>query len=94
VTGLTYNMVRRLRDAVAVAEQLQAGQNAAQVKKTLRMPPRAADKFLKDVAARDVTALRRGLAALADLELESRGGGGGVLSEDTAALRAVLSAAV
>ena len=54
VTGLTYNMVRRLRDAVAVAEQLQAGQSAAQVKKTLRMPPRAADKFVKDVAARDV----------------------------------------
>ena len=54
VTGLTYNMVRRLRDAVAVAEQLHAGQSPAQVKKTLRMPPRAADKFLKDVAARDV----------------------------------------
>ena len=54
VTGLTYNMVRRLRDAVAVAEQLQAGQSAAQVKKTLRMPPRAADKFVKDVAARDL----------------------------------------
>ena len=43
-------MVRRLRDAVAVAEALQAGQSAAQVKKTLRMPPRAADKFVKDVA--------------------------------------------
>jgi DNA polymerase-3 subunit delta len=94
VTGLTYNMVRRLRDAVVVAEQLEAGQNAAQVKKTLRMPPRAADKFVKDVAARDVASLRRALAALADLEVESRGGAGGVLSEDTTALRAVLSAAV
>ena len=93
VTGLTYNMVRRLRDAVAVAEQLQAGQNAAQVKKTLRMPPRAADKFVKDVAARDVNSLRRALAAMADLEVESRGGAGGVLSEDTTAVRAVLSAA-
>ena len=93
VTGLTYNMVRRLRDAVAVAEQLQAGQSPAQVKKTLRMPPRAADKFLKDVAARDVNSLRRALAAMADLEVESRGGAGGVLSEDTTALRAVLSAA-
>ena len=58
------------------------------------MPPRAADKFLKDVAARDVVSLRRALAALADLEVESRGGAGGVLSEDTAALRAVLTAAV
>ena len=34
----------------------QAGQSPAQVKKTLRMPPRAADKFVKDVAARDVEA--------------------------------------
>ena len=55
VTGLIYNMVRRLRDAVAVAEAARRpARAAAQVKKTLRMPPRAADKFVKDVAARDV----------------------------------------
>jgi hypothetical protein len=30
---------------------------------------------------------------MADLELESRGGGGGALSEDSVAVRAVLSAA-
>jgi hypothetical protein len=30
---------------------------------------------------------------MADLELESRGGAGGVLSEDTAAVRAVIGAA-
>ncbi len=89
VTGLIYNMVRRLRDGVAVAEALQAGQSAAQVKKGLRMPPRAADKFVKDVASRDVEALRRALSAMADLEVESRGG---ELSEDTEAVRAVLIA--
>jgi DNA polymerase-3 subunit delta len=89
VTGLIYNMVRRLRDGVAVAEALQAGQSAAQVKKGLRMPPRAADKFVKDVAARDVEALRKALAAMADLEVQSRGG---ELSEDTEAVRAVLIA--
>jgi DNA polymerase-3 subunit delta len=87
VTGLIYNMVRRLRDGVAVAEALQAGQSAAQVKKGLRMPPRAADKFVKDVAARDVEALRKALAAMADLEVQSRGG---ELSEDTEAVRAIL----
>ena len=54
---------------------------------------RAADKFVKDVATRDVEALRRALAAMADLEVETRGGAGGVLSEDTAAVRAVLAAA-
>jgi DNA polymerase-3 subunit delta len=91
VTGLTYNIVRRLRDAVAVAELLAAGQSAAQVKKSLRMPPRAADRFVKDVGARDVESLRKALTALADLEVETRGGG--ELGEDTAALRAVLTAA-
>jgi DNA polymerase-3 subunit delta len=89
VTGLIYNMVRRLRDAVTIADALQNGQSAAQVKKTLRMPPRAADKFLKDVQARDPEALRKALAAMADLEVETRGGD---LSEDTEAVKAVLIA--
>jgi DNA polymerase-3 subunit delta len=92
VTGLIYNMVRRLRDAVAIADALQAGQAPAQVKKTLRMPPRAADKFVKDVAAREPEALRRALASMSDLEAATRGHGGGGLSEDTAAVRAVLAA--
>ena len=74
VTGLIYNMVRRLRDAVAIADALQQGQSTAQVKKTLRMPPKAADKFVKDVQARDVETLRKALAAMADLEVNSRGG--------------------
>ncbi len=91
VTGLTYNMVRRLRDAVAIAEALAAGQPAAQVKKALRMPPKAADRFVKDVAERDVDGLRRALEAMADLEVQTRGGD--VLAEDTAAVRAVLAAA-
>lgn len=89
VTGLIYNMVRRLRDAVAIADALAQGQSTAQVKKTLRMPPRAADKFVKDVQARDVEALRKALAAMADLEVNSRGGD---LSEDTEAVKAVLIA--
>jgi DNA polymerase-3 subunit delta len=93
VTGLLYQMVRRLRDALAIAEALQAGKPAAQVKKTLRMPSFAADRLIADVAKRDVEAYRRALELMADLELETRGGGGGVLSEDTAAVRAVIGAA-
>jgi DNA polymerase-3 subunit delta len=93
ITGLLYQMVRRLRDAVAIAEALAAGQPAAQIRKSLRMPSFAADRLLADVAKRDVEAFRRAMELMADLELESRGGGGGVLSEDTAAVRAVLGAA-
>jgi DNA polymerase-3 subunit delta len=91
--GLLYGMVRRLRDALTIAEALDAGQPAAQIKKRLRMPSFAADRLVADVAKRDVEAFRRALELMADLELESRGGGGGVLSEDTAAVRAVIGAA-
>ena len=93
VPGLLYGMVRRLRDALAIAEALAAGRPAAQVKKGLRMPSFAADRLIADVSKRDVEAFRRALVLMADLELESRGGGGGVLSEDTAAVRAVIAAA-
>jgi DNA polymerase-3 subunit delta len=91
--GLLYNMVRRLRDALTIAEALAAGQPPAQIRKGLRMPSFAADRLIADVSKRDVDAFRRALELMADLELESRGGGGGVLSEDTAAVRAVLGAA-
>jgi DNA polymerase-3 subunit delta len=93
--GLFYGIVRRVRDALAVAEALAAGQAPAQVRKTLRMPGFAADRLIADVSKRDVEAFRRALALLADLELETRGGGanGGMLSEETAALRVVVAAA-
>jgi DNA polymerase III subunit delta len=93
--GLLYNMVRRLRDALAIAEALAAGQPAAQVKKSLRMPGYAADRLIADVQRRDVDAYRRALELMADLEVESRGGIGtvaGGLEEDTAAVRAVIAA--
>jgi DNA polymerase-3 subunit delta len=91
--GLLFGMVRRLRDALAVAEALAAGQPAAQVRRTLRMPSFAADRLIADAAKRDVDALRRALELMADLELESRGGGGGALEEDTLVVRAVIAAA-
>jgi DNA polymerase-3 subunit delta len=92
VQGLVYGMTRRLRDGLAIAEALAAGQAPAQVKRGLRMPGFAADRLIADVGRRDPESYRRGLELMADLELESRGGGGGVLSEDTAAIRAVLAA--
>jgi DNA polymerase-3 subunit delta len=93
--SLQYQMVRRLRDALAVAEALAAGQPAAQIKRSLRMPSFAAERLIADASKRDVESLRRALIAMADLELESRGGGAtsGAQSEDTAALRALLAAA-
>jgi DNA polymerase-3 subunit delta len=92
--GMIFRMAGRLREALAVAEQLAAGRPASDVKRSLRMPPKAAEKFVADVGRRDVEAFRRALVRVADLELESRGGTELPLSEDTAAVRAVIASSV
>jgi DNA polymerase-3 subunit delta len=89
VPGLLYNVVRRMRDAHAIAEALDQGESPAQIKPRLRMPPFAADRLIEDVRRHDVETYRTALELLADLELETRGGAGGVLHEDTAAVRLV-----
>ena len=87
--GLLYAMTRRVRDALEVVARLDAGEPAAQVKRSLRMPPKVAERFVDDARRADRDGLRRALEQLADLELESRGGGRSV-PEDTAALRTLL----
>ncbi len=79
---------RRLRDAISVAQRLDAGESAAEVRGSLRMPPKAADAFIREVGQTDVDTLRDRLAALADLESATRGGGK-PMSEQTAAARAL-----
>jgi DNA polymerase-3 subunit delta len=91
VGRLVWTLQRPLRQALAAAEQLAAGQSPAQVRKGVRMSPKAAERFLKDVQARDAAAYRAALATLAELEVELRGGGGAALEEDTAGVRAVLA---
>jgi DNA polymerase-3 subunit delta len=89
VTGLLFAMVRRVRDAEAIASALENGESPAQIKGRLRMPPFAADRLIEDVRRHDAETYRRALELLADLELETRGGGGAALGEDTAAVRVV-----
>jgi DNA polymerase III subunit delta len=91
--SLQYQMVRRLREALTIAEALAAGRPPAEIRKSLRMPSFAADRLIADAGKRDVEALRRALVAMSDLEVESRGGGGGGLGEDSSAVKAVLTAA-
>ena len=80
--------------SIDVSEALAAGQSTADARKGLRMSPRVAARFVDDVSRRDVEAYRRALEVIADLELETRGGGAsqGALQEDTQAVRAVLAA--
>jgi DNA polymerase-3 subunit delta len=94
VSGLLYSMTRRMREALAVAEALEAGQPAAQVKRGLRMPSKAADRLIADAGRAGAAALRTAVEQLADLELDTRGGRRGGASEDTIALRAIARIAV
>ncbi len=58
LAGLLFTIARRLRDALEVAERLEAGESAASVKRGLRMPPKAAERFVADVQRNDVAGLR------------------------------------
>jgi DNA polymerase III subunit delta len=94
---LTSVMAQRLREALAIALRLSAGESAAEVKRSLRMPARAAERLVADASRSDPERLRRALAVLADLELDCRGGAPvtasrsplAALGEDTLALRAI-----
>jgi DNA polymerase III subunit delta len=87
--GLLYWMSQRIRTAHEIACALDTGQPAAQIKRSLRMPSRAADRLIADAQRSGAEKLRRAIEELADLELASRGGGPGGAGEDTTALRAI-----
>jgi DNA polymerase-3 subunit delta len=84
VAGLTYLLASRLREALAVSEQLAAGRPPAEIKKGLRMPSRAAERLIADVQRSEPARLRAAIEELARLELDTRGGA--VLSGDRDAM--------
>jgi DNA polymerase-3 subunit delta len=101
LSGLVYLMAQRLRDAEAVSVRIQLGEAPAEIKRGLRMPPRAADRFIADVARTEPEQLRAAICRIADLELDTRGGAPlseartslSSLEEDTLAMRAILAVA-
>jgi DNA polymerase-3 subunit delta len=89
VPGLIYWMAQRLRAAHEIAVALDAGEPAAQIKRRLRMPSRAADRLIADARRSGAERLREAIEEIADLELDSRGGSSAAASEDTLALLAI-----
>jgi DNA polymerase III subunit delta len=87
--GLLFWISQRVRTAHEVACALEAGQPPAQIKRTLRMPSRAADRLIADARRVGSEELQRTLEELAELELASRGGGSGAAGDDTVALLAI-----
>jgi DNA polymerase-3 subunit delta len=83
-TGLTYLIAKSLRDALAVSIRLQGGESTGEIKRGLRMSPRVAERYIADVSRSSPERLRLALAALADMEVDSRGGA--VLSRSRSAM--------
>jgi DNA polymerase-3 subunit delta len=86
VAGLLYQISMRVRTAEEVAAALERGEPQAKLKRTLRMPSRAADRLIEDARRIGAERLRELTGEIADLELASRGGGAGGIGEDTAAI--------
>lgn len=84
-------IARRMREVLAIAERLEAGATAGDVKAGLRMSPYAADRRISEARACDASVLRGALEALARLELATRGAS--ELAPDTEALRTVAAIA-
>ncbi len=82
-------MSQRVRIAHDVARAIEEGEPAAQIKRGLRMPARAADRLIADARRTGAERLRQAVVEIADLELASRGGASGAGAEDTAAVLAI-----
>jgi DNA polymerase-3 subunit delta len=86
VPGLLWAMAGRVRDVHGAAVALERGERP---KPPGRMPEWKFRAVVEQARQSDAGTLGRMLELLADLELESRGGGGAALGEDTAAVRVV-----
>jgi DNA polymerase-3 subunit delta len=87
VTRLVGLLARRVRDVLAIATRLEAGEPPAQVKRSLKMSPWAADRRIAEAQRSDADRLSLALEALADLELAAHGGS--ELSDGTEAILAI-----
>ena len=81
---LTFALVRRLRDVHRAAVLLEAGMPEQKIGPALKMPPWGVKRTLAQARKADREVLESALEALADFELESRGGGERDLDDETA----------
>ena len=91
VARLVPLMARRVREVLAIALRLEAGESPAQVKADLKMAPFVASRRVQEARATDSATLRRALELLHRLELDSRGDS--ELADETVALRAIAAIA-
>ena len=82
--ALTYRLVGRLRDVHRAAALLEAGVPEQKVASAMKAPPWVAKRTLAQARKADRETLERALEAMAEFEVDSRGGGDRHLDEDTA----------
>lgn len=82
LTRLAWPVVRRLREVHRAAGLVERGASEKQVASAMRMPPWVAKRTVAKARRADREGLERALCAFADLEVETRAGGG--MDEDTA----------
>ena len=92
-TKLTFALVRRLRDVHAAAVLLDSGMPEQKAAGALKMPPWAAKRTLAQARKADRDSLERAIEAMAEFEVDSRGGGDKDLDEDTAFTMTLVKAA-
>ncbi len=80
-------LARRVRDVLAIAQRLEAGEAPAQIKASIKGSPWATDRRISEARRSDSYRLGRALETLADLELASHGNS--ELSDRTEAIRAI-----
>jgi len=80
-------LARRVRDVLAIAVALEAGESTAQIKAGMKGSPWAADRRIAEARRSDADRLSRALETLCDLELATHGNS--ELSDGTEAIRAI-----
>ena len=80
-------LARRVRDVLAIAQRLEAGEAPPQIKASIKGSPWQTDKRIAEARRSDAYRLSRALETLADLELASHGNS--ELSDRTEAIRAI-----
>jgi DNA polymerase-3 subunit delta len=73
VPRLAALLARRVRDVLAIARRLEAGESAAQIKAGMKGSPWTLDRRIAEARRTDADRLSRALEALADLELATHG---------------------
>ena len=87
VSRLVGLLARRVREVLAIARRLEAGENPAQIKAGMRGSPWALERRIAEARRSDADRLGRALEALADLELATHGSS--ELGDPTEMIRAI-----